>query len=584
MPVSIEALIQRRQEEERQQKPTFLSKHERERLRAERESKRENETERRPEEHRTGETAVRTNGKEDAKQDGQGFGTRKKRRTEKFSFAWDGSEDTSEQRGLEEGPKVERLLPAEERMRVQTIMDERRRREEATQRVAERHWWEKGLEEMKDRDWRILKDDLGIAIKGGGQIPHPMRSWRESGLSQRLLSVVERAGYRDPTPIQRAAIPIAMTSRDLIGIAETGSGKTASFVLPLLHYISSLPHLDQQTYERGPYALILAPTRELAQQIEAETRKFAAPLGMRCTSIVGGHRIEEQVHNLRNGAEIVIATPGRLIDCLEQHILVLAQCFYLIMDEADRMIDLGFEADVNRILESMPRDVKVPHVPQSQALVDKRFTMMYTATMPPAIERLAKNYLQRAAIVTIGNAGQGAVETIEQRVEFLASEDAQRKRLLQVLSDNTYTPPVIIFVNFKKTCDVLAKDLRQIGWRTVILHGGKSQDQREDSLSQLRAGTADVLVATDVAGRGIDVADVSLVVNFNMAKSIEDYMHRIGRTGRAGKSGIAITFLTDADNDVLWDLKRVLIGSPVSRVPEDLRRHPAAQQKFIRPS
>ena len=387
-----------------------------------------------------------------------------------------------------------------------------------------------------------------------------MRSWSESGLPKRLLNVVDDVGYTDPSPVQRAAIPIALQSRDLIGVAVTGSGKTAAFLLPLLVYISELPALSEATKNDGPYAIILAPTRELAQQIEIEAKKFATPLGFTCVSIVGGHSLEEQAYNLRDGAEIVIATPGRLVDCIERRVLVLGQCCYIIMDEADRMIDLGFEDPVNRILDALPVANMKPDTEEaedarvmSQSLGGKdryRQTMMYTATMPTAVERIARKYLRRPAIVTIGNVGE-AVETVEQRVEFVAGEDKRKKRMIDILSSGEFQPPIIVFVNIKRNCDAVARDIKHAGFSSVTLHGSKTQEQREAALGSVRNGSTDVLVATDLAGRGIDVPDVSLVINFNMASSIESYTHRIGRTGRAGKSGVAITFLGNEDTDVM---------------------------------
>ncbi|KAG7107922.1 Pre-mRNA-splicing ATP-dependent RNA helicase prp-28 like protein [Verticillium longisporum] len=440
---------------------------------------------------------------------------------------------------------------------------------------------------MTARDWRIFKEDFGIATKGGA-IPDPMRNWDESGLPSRLLDIVHRVGYNEPTPIQRAAIPIALQARDLIGVAVTGSGKTASFLLPLLVYISDLPPLGEMNKNDGPYGLILAPTRELVQQIESEANKFAAPLGFRVVSIVGGHSLEEQAFALRNGAEIIVATPGRLVDCIERRLLVLGQCCYVIMDEADRMIDLGFEEPVNKILDALPVTNEKPDTDEAEnAQLMKRYlggkdryrqTMMYTATMPSIVERIAKKYLRRPAIVTIGNIGE-AVDTVEQRVEFVSGEDKRKKRLQQILSSGDFAPPIIVFVNIKRNCDAVARDVKHMGFSAVTLHGSKTQDQREAALASVRNGQTDVLVATDLAGRGIDVADVSLVVNFNMATNIESYTHRIGRTGRAGKSGVAITFLGPEDSDLMYDMKQILTKSSISKVPEELRRHEAAQQR-----
>ncbi|MCJ1308881.1 mRNA splicing protein prp28 [Agyrium rufum] len=558
-----------------------------------------------------------------AEQNQSTFSAKKKRRRtteKKFNFEWNTEEDTSPDynplyqaraeanfygrgrlggfaddladdvtkkyaRALEERDKE----AGSERAREMLEM-ERRRREEGSRNSLDKHWSEKKLDHMRERDWRIFKEDYNISTKGGA-IPNPMRSWEESGLPNRLLDIVAQVGYTDPSAVQRAAIPIALQSRDLIGVAVTGSGKTAAFLLPLLVYISELPALNEFTKNDGPYAIILAPTRELAQQIEIEARKFATPLGFTCVSIVGGHSLEEQAYNLRDGAEIIIATPGRLVDCIERRVLVLGQCCYVIMDEADRMIDLGFEESVNKILDALPvANMKPDSEEAEDALVmsqrlggkDRyRQTMMYTATMPAAIERIARKYLRRPAIVTIGNVGE-AVETVEQRVEFVAGEDKRKKRLGEILNSRDFAPPIIVFVNIKRNCDAVARDIKHMGLTAVTLHGSKTQEQREAALASVRNGTTDVLVATDLAGRGIDVPDVSLVVNFNMATNIESYTHRIGRTGRAGKSGVAITFLGNEDSDVLYDLKMMLSKSSISRVPEELRRHEAAQQKSQR--
>lgn len=552
------------------------------------------------------------------------FSAKKKRRRtteKKFNFEWNAEEDTSPDynpiysnraevslygRGRlggfaenlsEEGAmKYAKVLEERDKeaggARAREIMEmEKRRKEDAGGRNSlDKHWSEKKLEHMRERDWRIFKEDFNISSKGGS-IPNPMRTWQESGLPKRLLDIVAQVGYDEPSAVQRAAIPVALQNRDLIGVAVTGSGKTAAFLLPLLVYISELPPLNEFTKNDGPYAIILAPTRELAQQIEIEAKKFATPLGFTCVSLVGGHSLEEQSFNLQNGAEIIIATPGRLVDCIERRVLVLGQCCYIIMDEADRMIDMGFEESVNKILDALPVSNEKPDTDEAedaQAMSLRlgrkdqyRQTMMYTATMPPTIEKIAKKYLRRPAIVTIGNVGE-AVETVEQRVEFVSGEEKKKKRLQEILTSGEFQAPIIVFVNIKRNCDAVARDIKHMGFSSVTLHGSKTQEQREAALASIRNGTCQVLVATDLAGRGIDVPDVSLVVNFNMATNIESYTHRVGRTGRAGKSGVAITFLGNEDSDVMYDLKQMLSKSSISRVPEELRKHEAAQQKSAR--
>lgn len=460
------------------------------------------------------------------------------------------------------------------------------KKKEDKQKWDDRHWTQKTLEEMTERDWRIFREDFNIAIKGG-RIPNPIRHWKECFLPKVILDIIEQLGYKDPTPIQRQAIPIGLQNRDIIGVAETGSGKTLAFLIPLLVWITSLPKIERvEDVDQGPYSIILAPTRELAQQIEEETIKFAKMLDIRTVAVIGGLSREEQGFRLRLGCEIVIATPGRLIDVLENRYLVLSRCTYIVLDEADRMIDMGFEPDVQKILDYMPVTNQKPDNEDAEDeekmlanFMTKhkyRQTVMFTATMPPAVERLARSYLRRPAVVYIGSAGK-PTERVEQIV-YLVAESEKRRKLLEIL-DQGVEPPVIIFVNQKKGADVLARGLEKMGYNACTLHGGKGQEQREYALASLKSGSKDILVATDVAGRGIDIRNVSLVINYDMAKSIEDYTHRIGRTGRAGKHGVAITFLTKEDSHLFYDMKQCILNSPVSTCPPELANHPDAQHK-----
>ncbi|KAH8419390.1 hypothetical protein KR222_010371 [Zaprionus bogoriensis] len=460
------------------------------------------------------------------------------------------------------------------------------KRKEDKQKWDDRHWSEKDNDEMTERDWRIFREDYNITIKGG-KIPNPIRSWNESGFPPEIIDIIDTVGYKEPTPIQRQAIPIGLQNRDIIGVAETGSGKTLAFLIPLLSWIQSLPKIERlEDVDQGPYAIIMAPTRELAQQIEEETTKFGQPLGIRTVVVVGGLSREEQGFRLRLGCEIVIATPGRLIDVLENRYLVLNQCTYIVLDEADRMIDMGFEPDVQKILEYMPVTNLKPDTEEAEdekKLMENfyskkkyRQTVMFTATMPPAVERLARSYLRRPATVYIGSVGKPTERT--NQIVYMMGENDKRKKLMQILSAGI-EPPVIIFVNQKKGADVLAKGLEKLGYNSCTLHGGKGQEQREYALAALKSGAKDILVATDVAGRGIDIKDVSLVINYDMAKSIEDYTHRIGRTGRAGKTGVAISFVTKDDSSLFYDLKQCVTASPVSVCPPELMNHPEAQHK-----
>ncbi|XP_039279809.1 probable ATP-dependent RNA helicase DDX23 [Nilaparvata lugens] len=533
----------------------------------------------------------------------------------KFVFDWDASEDTSvdynplykerhqvqffgrgnvagidikaQKRDQSKfyGELLEKRRTAAEKEQEKVRLKKVKKKEEK-QRWDDRHWSEKAQDEMTERDWRIFREDYSITIKGG-KIPDPIRSWKESSIPAEILEIIDKVGYKDATPIQRQAIPIGLQNRDIIGVAETGSGKTLAFLIPLIMWIQSLPKIDRmEDADQGPYAIILAPTRELAQQIEEETNKFGQPLGIRTVVVVGGLSREEQGFRLRMGCEVVIATPGRLIDVLENRYLVLNQCTYIVLDEADRMIDMGFEPDVQKILDYMPVTNLKPDnedaEDEAKLLANynskKKFrqTVMFTATMPPAVERLARTYLRRPAVVYIGSIGKPTERT--EQIVYMVTEQDKRRKLMEILSRGV-EPPVIIFVNQKKGADVLARGLEKLGYNACTLHGGKGQEQREYALASLKSGAKDMLVATDVAGRGIDIKDVSLVINYDMAKTIEDYTHRIGRTGRAGKHGVAISFLTKEDSGLFYDLKQTILGSPISTCPPELLNHPDAQHK-----
>eukprot|EP00051_Salpingoeca_urceolata_P027711 m.482896 g.482896 ORF g.482896 m.482896 type:complete len:840 (-) comp22710_c0_seq1:50-2569(-) len=534
----------------------------------------------------------------------------------KFVFDWDEGDDTSNDynplysnrhenqlwgRGNMAGIDIttqkreksafyEKLL-AERRTAAEKEQEQRRlaRLREKQKRAAhdDRNWREKPLDEMTERDWRIFREEFNIAVRGGS-IPKPLRHWKEAeGISREMLGIIDDCGYDEPTPIQRAAIPIGLLNRDVMGVAETGSGKTVAFVLPLLVWINSLPKLErEQDIDNGPYGIIMAPTRELAQQIEEETRKFAVPMGIRTVTVVGGASREDQGFQLRLGCEIVIATPGRLIDVLENRYLVLNQCTYVVLDEADRMLDMGFEPEVQRILEYLPVTNVKPDTDEAEDMSSLREnmqnkakfrqTVLFTATMPAAVERLARTYLRRPALVQIGTVGK-AVDRVQQIVHWV-TEKQKRNKLVEFLKSSP-DPPIIIFVNQKKGCDVLAKSLEKMGFHTATLHGGKAQDARELALQGLKEGTKDILVATDVAGRGIDIPDVTHVINYDMSKDIEAYTHRIGRTGRAGKSGVAITYLTPEDSKVFWDLRQMLKTNKDNVCPRELEQAPEAQYK-----
>lgn len=501
---------------------------------------------------------------------------KKKKVLKKYAFEWDSEEDTS----VAYQPLV--------------TLEPQNTHHENIQR--EIHWSNKKLDQMTSRDWRIFKDDYNISSKGGN-IANPLRAWdEEPKIPKSIVSILtEKLYYNEPTPIQRAAIPLAVSNRDVVGVAETGSGKTLAFVLPLLAYILNIEteymrhEHTQEANHHKTLGLILAPTRELALQISKETKKFADVLGLSVVTIIGGHQYEETVHSIRNGVHIVVATPGRLVDSLERGIVSLEKCYHLTMDEADKMIDMGFEKSLQQILEYLPTSEKLQASIDSRIFrVQKRTTLMFTATISPAIEKITKNYLVTPGYLFIGNANE-LVDNIEQRFEYVGDAPAQKQevdsrrfsKLVKILEQHAKKGSfsVIIFANFKRVVEQLADDLAEKGYRDVaVIHGSKSQEAREVAIDSFRSKRATVLIATDVAARGLDVPHVSMVVNFQMTNKFEEYIHRIGRTGRAGQKGESFTFTDDGDKDTFVELKKFLVRGGNS-VPEWLSR--ATRQAMI---
>ncbi|CAN0124462.1 unnamed protein product [Ectocarpus fasciculatus] len=471
----------------------------------------------------------------------------------------------------------------QQRARDMLVRSEMAKKDDISKDTFGKHWSEKQLNQMSERDWRIFREDFDIRVQGG-RATLPLRMWSEANFPEQVSKALADVGYEKPSPIQRQAIPIGMDGRDIIGIAETGSGKTAAFLLPLLCYMLKLPaHQRSRCADEGPLAVVMAPTRELAMQIEEECIKLCKYSGFESVCVVGGQAIEEQSYKLRKGVEIVIGTPGRMMDCIENNFLVLNQCNYVVLDEADRMIDMGFEPQVVAVLEAMGGLLKSEDEAQMEAEIDNlkrgtalyRVTAMFSATMPPEVERIARTFLRHPAVIKIGDDDTGKNKRIEQRIHFIT--DGQKKKyLMDELSHLGATGKAIVFVNIKKQGDSIGKYLETSNFRCGVLHGGRSQDQREETLDAFRSGDIQVLVATDVAGRGLDIADVTHVVNYDMPSKISSYCHRIGRTGRAGKSGVATSFVTEGDTEVMYDLKQYLVSTNTA-IPQQLLKHPAAQ-------
>ena len=511
---------------------------------------------------------------------------RKKRKEKKqvFKFQWDDSEDTL---GGKRAAAVDPLyVDLNQLISVAKTSDRIGKRDIGTRHSME-SVSDKPLERMTSRDWRIVRENFDIRVRGG-RAPPPLRKFREAPLHPALFHAIEHTlKFKEPSPIQRQAIPIGLQRRDLIGIAETGSGKTLAFGIPLCNFILNLPSsILKSVAEHGPLALVMAPTRELALQIDVEFQKLLSDqVQVKTLPVVGGQSIQSQAQQLSSGVHIVVGTPGRINECLEMAYLVLNQCSYIVLDEADRMIDLGFAPQIENILENMGGSLKSQNEQEAykQEVLDMkhgvlpkhRLTAMFSATMPPEVERMAKDYLRHPAIVSIGDADSSKNTRIAQNILYLSSPAQKEKTLRELLSKSTEGDKIIVFVNEKKHAEGVARTVEHSGKRCVVLHGGKSQEQREENLASFRRGGV-VLVATDVAGRGLDIPDVSHVINYDLpSRSIDSYCHRIGRTGRAGKLGTATSFLTDEDEGIMAPLLAYL-QSTNAPVPDKLARHPAA--------
>ena len=356
------------------------------------------------------------------------------------------------------------------------------------------------------------------------------------GLAEPLLRALDRERFIQPTPIQASAIPPLLAGRDLLGIAQTGTGKTAAFALPMLHHLAAAP---AQPHRFATRALILAPTRELALQIESHLHRLGAEQRRRVVSILGGMSRFAQVQRMRQGVDIVVGTPGRICDLKATGELKLNEVRHFVLDEADRMLDLGFIRDIRRIVAALP---------------ENRQSALFSATMPPDVGKLAETLLRNPVRVEIARDTTGDLP-IQQHVHYV-DPAAKRALLGQLLTDPAMSR-VIVFTRTKRSADRVAETLDNGGVRVSAIHGNKSQPARQKALEQFRSGRARVLVATDIAARGIDVTGISHVINFDLPQQPEDYVHRIGRTARAGASGIAISFCDAAEHGTLRAIERM---------------------------
>ncbi len=357
-------------------------------------------------------------------------------------------------------------------------------------------------------------------------------NFNQFNLDARLRTGIERAGYETPTPIQKKAIPAALKNRDLIGTAQTGTGKTAAFVLPILNRLLSGPRNQTR-------ALIVTPTRELAEQINDTCHALSVGTGLRSATVYGGVGATPQIRALERGVEIVVACPGRLLDLVAKGHAKLNKIEVLVLDEADRMFDMGFLPDVRRIIKAVP---------------NQRQTMLFSATFPKEIEQLAKQSLRNPARITMGISRPAHTVT---HALYPVPQHLKRSIVLELLKE-TNTESVLIFTRTKHRARRLDHQLKQAGYKVTSLHSDRTQGQRQNALKGFKDGTFQIMVATDIAARGLDVDGISHVINFDMPDTADAYIHRIGRTGRAERTGDAFTLVTPDDEDLVRKLEKIM--------------------------
>ncbi|CAA9997370.1 unnamed protein product [Nesidiocoris tenuis] len=391
-----------------------------------------------------------------------------------------------------------------------------------------------------DEEIEAYRQAKSITLNGD-RIPPPIMNFDEVNLPEYVMAEIKKQGYDNPTPIQAQGWPIALSGLDMVGIAQTGSGKTLAYILPAILHINNQPRIRPRD---GPIALILAPTRELAQQIQQVAADFGSHTDVRNTCVFGGAPKGSQARDLERGVEIVIATPGRLIDFLEKGTTNLKRCTYLVLDEADRMLDMGFEPQIRKIIEQIRPDRQV---------------LMWSATWPKEVRNLAEEFLTSYVQLNIGSLELAANHNIQQIVD-ICDEYEKPGKLCDLLTDimREEENKTIIFVETKRSVDEITRTINRNGWRANSIHGDKSQQDRDAVLQDFRSGRVNILVATDVAARGLDVEDVKFVINYDYPSSSEDYVHRIGRTGRSKRTGTSYTFFTTGNARQAKDLISVL--------------------------
>lgn len=383
-------------------------------------------------------------------------------------------------------------------------------------------------------------DDIPVSVEDGTskEPPAAMETFTEEALGSRLYKNIKLCGYTTPTPVQKHAMGISAEGRDIMACAQTGSGKTAAFLIPMIASMLSTGNKPRPNRTRFgtkfPMAVVLAPVRELAQQIHGEALKFTYATGIRPVAVYGGVKPITQLRDVERGCDLIIATPGRLIDFIERGKISLANVQFLVLDEADRMLDMGFEPDIRKIVEG--KDMSV-----------ERTTFLFSATLPDDIQRLAADFLRDYVFLAVGTVGEFA-SNVTQEIVYVKGPD--KMMMLMERLNEVKEGLILVFVETKRSCDALEYELLNNGYPVTCIHGDRSQEERTEAINSFKNQSTPILVATDIAARGLDISSITYVFNYDMPNTIDDYVHRVGRTGRAGNAGRAVSFMNERNRGI----------------------------------
>lgn len=415
---------------------------------------------------------------------------------------------------------------------------------------------------MTSRDIRLWRcaHDVVVTANERVDVP-PMLEWAPL-LRDSLSSSLVQCGFRSPTVVQSACVPISLQGRDIIGLSQPGTGKTLAYLVPLIETVLRTLSESNGQFDPvgGPLGVVLVPTHELAEQVNSVARNICTPLGLNSFALTGGFSITDQALSLSHGYHIIVATPGRLNDVVNGHLMVVGNCKFVVLDEADKMVDKSYSSDIENIIGAANQEKRL---------------LMFSATMPSGVMAIVEHFFRKVVTVKVGKIGD-ASENIKQIVYYTSKLERDRMFVEKMYG---LAKPILVFANTRDSCEIAANILNDGGFRVAFIHGGKSQKERDAIVDSLKDGIFDIIVATDVLSRGIDIGTIQNVVNYELPIDISVYVHRIGRTGRAGQKGTSISYITPEDKEIMYDLTKLLQRNHFT-VPDGMLKNPYSQTRY----